>query len=294
MLGNQILKTPTSIFQGGRKTNLGILRVILAEMRKNYKQFFFTYYTLFWVLFLPLGNGLLYYFMYLPFTKTFIQFEWLGHSYPSMDIIGFTLIGQLAYTFFLSTLLAGAIFDREREQGTFEIMLLSPANRLAILLGNTFGASIRYLWLLVGTLFFFSFSFSIGIQINDFAAVFLSLLLSLLALLTFGLSLAAFSIHSRRGGLIAIACQEPVAYVSGLVVPQNALPQTLAQAGYLIPLTIGLIALRLSLLGGALLQDIQLLLLALVVMIVVYVVLAHYLIKVAEKSAKAKGTLAMF
>lgn len=283
----------TSIFRGGKKINLIVLRVILAEMRKNYKQFFFTYYTLFWILILPLSNGILYYFMYLPFTKSSISFEWLGRIL-TVDIIGFTLVGQLAYTFFLSTLLAGAIFEWERAQGTFEMMLLSPANRLAILLGNTFGASIRYLWLLIGTVFFFSFSFNIGILVNDFIAVFLSLLLSLLALLTFGLTLAAFSIYSRRGGLIAIACQEPVAYVSGLVVPQNALPQTLAQAGYLIPLTIGLIALRLSLLGGALLQDIELLLLSLLIMIVVYVVLAHFLIKIAEKSAKTKGTLALF
>jgi ABC-2 type transport system permease protein len=262
-------------------------------MRKNYKQFFFTYYTLFWVLILPSGNGLLYYFMYLPFTRTIIPFEWLGHSL-NIDIVGFTLIGQLVYTFFLSTLMAGAIFDREREQGTFELVLLSPSNRLAILLGNTLGTSIRYLWLMIGTIAIFSLSFNVGILINDFAAVFLSLLLSFLALLTFGLSLAAFSIHSRRGGLIAIACQEPVAYVSGLVVPQNALPQTLAQAGYLIPLTIGLIAMRLSLLGGAMLQDIQLLLGVLLIMIVVYVVLAHFLVKIAEKSAKEKGTLALF
>jgi ABC-2 type transport system permease protein len=262
-------------------------------MRKNYAQFFFSYYTLFWVLILPFSNGLLYYFMYLPFTKTIIPFEWLGQVL-NVDIIGFTLIGQLVYTFFLSTLMAGAIFDREREQGTFEIMLLSPANRLAILLGNTFGTSIRYLWLMIGTVFFFSFSFNVGIQVNDFAAVSLSLLLSLLALLAFGLCLAAFSIYSRRGGLITIACQEPVAFVSGLVVPQNALPQMLAQAGYLIPLTIGLIAMRLSLLGGATLQDIQLLFGVLLIMTVVYVVLAHFLIKIAEKNAKAKGTLALF
>ena len=272
---------------------MSVLRIILAEMRKNYKQFFFTYYTLFWVLVLPLGNGLLYYFMYLPFTKTIVPLEWLGQVL-NLDIIGFTLIGQLLYTFFLSTLMAGAIFDREREQGTFEMVLLSPANRLAILLGNTFGTSIRYLWLMIGTLFLFSLSFNVGIQIKDFIAVFLSLLLSFLSLLAFGLSLAAFSIHSRRGGLIAIACQEPVAYMSGLVVPQNALPQTLAQAGYLLPLTIGLLAIRLSLLCGALLQDIQVLLAVLLIMIAVYVVLAHFLIKIAEKSAKAKGTLALF
>jgi len=287
------LRTLTFIFRGGSKANLGVPRVIFAEMRKNYAQFFFTYYTLFWTLILPLGNGLLYYFMYLPFTKTIISFEWL-EQVLKLDVIGFTLIGQLVYTFFMSTLTASAIFDREREQGTFEMVLLSPANRLAILLGNTVGTSIRYLWLMIGVVAVFAFSFNVGILINDFAAVFLSFLLSFLALLAFGLCLAAFSIHSRRGGLIAIACQEPVAYVSGLVVPQSALPQTLAQAGYLIPLTIGLIALRLSFLGGALLQDVQLLLASLLIMIIVYVVLAHFLIKFAEKSAKAKGTLALF
>lgn len=287
------MKTLTFIFQGGKKANLSILRVIFAEMRKNYLQFFFTYYTIFWTLILPLGNGLLYYFMFLSFTKTIVPFEWLGQAL-NWDIIGFTLVGQLVYTFFMSTLTASAIFDREREQGTFEIMLLSPANRLAILLGNTVGTSIRYLWLMIGVVALFAFSFNVGILIKDFIAVFLSLLLSFLALLAFGLSLAAFSIHSRRGGLIAISCQEPVSYISGVVVPQTALPQALAQAGYLIPLAIGLIALRLSLLSGASVQDIQLLLVSLLVMIVVYVILAHFLIKFAEKSAKAKGTLALF
>jgi len=42
------------------------------------------------------------------------------------------------------------------------------------------------------------------------------------------------------------------------------------------------------------LQDIQLLLMSLLVMIVVYVVLAHFLVRIAEKSAKAKGTLTFF
>lgn len=261
-------------------------------MKKNYAQFFFSYGSIFWFLILPFGNGLLFYFIYLPFTKISIPFDWLGNIIE-MDIVGFTLIGQLLYSFFVSTLLAGAWFDRERWQGTFEIMLLTPANRMAILLGNMLGVSLRYLWLMVGTIIVFTFSFNVGFLINDLLAVFLSLALSYLALLAFGLPLAAFFIHSRRGVTLGTAAQEPVAFISGLVVPQKALPQTVAQIGYLVPLTIGLLAMRLTLLGGATLQDVRNLLLSLLVMAVAYVIFSHFLIGIAEKSAKAKGTLAL-
>src|SRR5215472_16560115 len=114
---------------------MSFLRVVKAEVRKYYAQQFVSYRTAFWFLILPFGNGLLYYSMYLPFTNHLIPFSWLGHI-ATVDIVGFTLVGQLLYTFFVGVALSGSAFDQERFQGTFEAMLLTPANRLAILVGG--------------------------------------------------------------------------------------------------------------------------------------------------------------
>lgn len=272
---------------------MSFLSVILAQAKKNYAQFFFGYSSIFWFLLLPFANGLLFYFMYLPFTRTTILFEWFGHIL-NVDIIGFTLIGQLLYSFYISTLISGSLLDLERQQGTFEAMLLTPANRMALLLGNTLGLSMRYLWLMVGVIVVFTFFFRVNFLISDFIAVLLTLLCSYLALVAFGLFLAALFIYSRRGALIGVASQEPVAFIAGVTIPQNAMPKGLAQTGYLIPLSIGLISMRLVLLGGTSLADVQIALISLLIMTVVYVVLAHFLIVIAEKSAKAAGTLTQF
>ena len=99
----------------------------------------------FWTLALPLGNGLYLYFLYLPFAVRSVSLE-LNTSWYTLDLVGFTLIGQLLYTFFTMMLLSGSIFDREREQGTLEALLLSPANRLAVILGGALASAINYVW----------------------------------------------------------------------------------------------------------------------------------------------------
>ena len=109
-------------------------RVVLAEALKNLKVYFFSARTLLWALALPLGNGLYLYFLYLPFAAKSVNLQFSGATY-TMDLVGFTVIGQLLYSFFTMMLLAGASFDSERWQGTLEALLLSPANRVAILLG---------------------------------------------------------------------------------------------------------------------------------------------------------------
>src|SRR5712692_9238224 len=119
------------------------LRVVRAEFVKYFVQQFVTFRTAFCFLIFPFANGLLFYSMYLPFTSRLIPFNVLGFT-VGVDILGFTLIGQLLYGFFAGVSLAGSQFDLERSQGTFEAMLLTPASRIAILLGFLGGAAAQY------------------------------------------------------------------------------------------------------------------------------------------------------
>lgn len=265
----------------------------MAEMEKNIKQFFFTVRTLFWTLMLPFGNGLYLYFLYLPFAAKSVSVEF-NASWYSLDLVGFTLIGQLLYTFYTMMLLSGSAFEREREQGTLETLLLSPANRLAVIFGGALASAFNYVWFLFGLLLSWVAFLGVKIVISDFLALFASVVLSYLSLVMLGMCFEALFVYSRRGGMYATMMQEPIMFFSGLVFPLQAMPRTLLSISYLIPLTFGLLSLRLTLLGGASLFDVAVPLLALAFMALAFFVLAAWLIGYAERKAKVKATLAQF
>jgi ABC-2 type transport system permease protein len=174
-------------------------RVVLAETTKSLKVYFFSARTLFWALALPLGNGLYLYFLYLPFAAQSVSLQFNAASF-TIDLVGFTIIGQLLYSFFTMMLLAGASFDAERWQGTLEVLLLSPANRLAILLGGALANAVNYMWMLVALVVSWVAFIHVNVFVTDFLALFASLMLSYLAMVSLGMCLETVDIYSRRGG----------------------------------------------------------------------------------------------
>jgi ABC-2 type transport system permease protein len=268
-------------------------RVILAEATKSLKIYFFSSRTLFWTLALPLANGFYLYFLYLPFATSSVDLQFIGTRHR-IDLVGFTVVGQLLYTFFTMMLLAGAAFDAERWQGTLETVLLSPANRIAILLGGALANALNYVWMLVALVLSWIAFIQANVFIADFLALSLSFLLSYLAIVALGMCLEAFEIYSRRGSMITAWFQEPMMFLSGQVFPLQSMPAFLLPLSYLLPLTFGLIAVRLTLLGGATLTEVAVPLVALVIMIVFFSVLARLMVGYAERRAKAKATLTMF
>lgn len=268
-------------------------RVVLTEAAKNIKQHFFTARVLFWALALPLGNGLYLFFLYLPFDAKTVNLEFNASNF-TLDLAGFTLIGQLLYSFFTMMLLAGVAFDTERWQGTLESVLLSPANRVAVLLGMAFANTLNYMWLLMGTLLSWVIFLNVTVLINDILALFASVLLSYLSLVALGMSIEAFCIYSRRAHMYATMLQEPIMFLSGLIFPLQSMPKALLPISYLLPLTFGLISVRLTLLGGASIFDVAVPLIILTLMVTVFSALAVWLIGYAERSAKRKATLTQF
>jgi len=83
-------------------------------------------------------------------------------------------------------------------------------------------------------------------------------------------------------------------FLSGLIFPLQSMPRALLPFSYLLPLTFGLVALRLTLLGGASVTEVANPLIALLLMTAVFLALSVWLIGYAERSAKAKATLTQF
>ncbi len=270
-----------------------ILRVIFAEIKKNFRQFFFSSRVLSWTLVLPLCNALYLYFLYLPFDPKLINLEF-SNAVFALDPVGFTIVGQLLYSFFTMMILSGAIFDSERQQGTLESVLLSPANRVAILLGGALANAVNYVWVLIGVLVSWVAFLNVNPRVNDFSALFASIVLSYASIVVLGMCIEAFFIHSRRGIMYGTMLQEPVMFLSGLIFPLQVMPKPLLSISYLLPLTFGLISVRLTLLGGASMFDVAVPLCILLSMVVIFAVLAVWLIGYAEHNAKVRATLAEF
>ena len=268
-------------------------RVVLAEAVKSLKIYFFSARTLFWALALPLGNGLYLYFLYLPFAAKSVSLQFSGSTY-TIDLVGFTIIGQLLYSFFTMMILAGGSFDSERWQGTLEALLLSPANRVAILLGGALANAVNYMWMLVALVLSWVAVFRVNIFVTDPFALFLSLILSYLAIMALGTCMETVDIYSRLGSTIVGSFQEPMMFLSGQIFPLQSMPTFLLPFSYLLPLTFGLMAVRLALLGGASIYALTIPLAALACMVIVLLILARLLVSHAERRAKAKGTLTQF
>ena len=268
-------------------------RVVLAEAVKSLKVYFFSARTLFWALALPLGNGLYLYFLYLPFAAKSVNLQFSGSIY-TIDLVGFTIIGQLLYSFFTMMLLAGSSFDSERWQGTLEALLLSPANRVAILLGGALANAVNYMWMLIALVLSWIAFFHVNIFVTDPFALFASLILSYLAIVALGMCMETAGIYSRLGTTLVTSFQEPMMFLSGQIFPLQSMPSFLLPFSYLLPLTFGLMAVRLTLLGGAPIHVLTIPLAALVCMIIIFLILARLLVNQAERRAKAKGTLTQF
>jgi len=268
-------------------------RVVLAEAAKNLKVYFFSARTLVWALALPLGNGLYLYFLYLPFAAQSVNLQFNGATF-TIDLVGFTIIGQMLYSFFTMMLLAGASFDAERWQGTLEALLLSPANRLAILLGGALANAVNYMWMLVALVVSWIAFIHVNVFVTDFLALFASLMLSYLAMVSLGMCLETVDIYSRRGSIFTTWLQEPVMFLSGQIFPLQSMPTFLLPLSYLLPLTFGLMAVRLTLFGGASMYEVAMPLAALVCMAVVFFALTRLFVNYAERRAKANATLTQF
>jgi ABC-2 type transport system permease protein len=191
-------------------------------------------------------------------------------------------------------LLAGTSFDSERWQGTLEALLLSPANRVAILLGGALANAVNYMWMLVALVLSWVAFFHVNIFLTDPFALFVSLILSYLAIVALGMCMETAGIYSRLGTTLVGSFQEPMMFLSGQIFPLQSMPSFLLPFSYLLPLTFGLMAVRLALLGGASICALTIPLIALACMIIIFLILARLLVNHAERRAKAKGNLTQF
>ncbi|MGP3790563.1 ABC transporter permease [Pseudomonas sp. B392_1p] len=158
------------------------------------------------------------------------------------------LIGALSM---LQTLLIAALsVAREREQGTFDQLLVTPLTPFQILIGKAIPAIL--VGLLQSTIIFLVILFWFQIPMNGSVwLLYAGLLVFNIAAVGVGLSVSAVSLNMQQAMLYTFLLIMPLMLLSGLLTPVKNMPEVLQIATYVNPLRFGMDIVRRVYLEGA-------------------------------------------
>ncbi len=225
----------------------------------------------------------------------------LGLLYASTgarSFVGFEVLGGIMISFWGNVLWSMASqFNWDKQVGLFEIYLTSPAPVSAILVGMSLGGIVNtvpsaVLVAIAGWLFF-----SPPVS-PSWLAVGLTFALTLASLYAMGMILSSLYLaYGREAESINEALHEPVSLISGVYFPSignlSPFPFAVQAAASLIPLTIGMDALRRSLFFSQGISSIYLHLIALAIMGVSLLLLSSRAMNVLEEKGRREGTISV-
>ncbi|MFX0091475.1 MAG: ABC transporter permease [Candidatus Hodarchaeota archaeon] len=254
---------------------------------------FFRPAILFWNLIFPIFWGLQFYFQYLPFGAQEIT-DTLFNISVQIPLVGYTLTGQFIWLLFVNASIYGGVFFLyERETQTLETLLMSPASRVAVMLGATTAGLLNFFWFLIASSVILVL-LRVPLVINDVLACFLGLGVTVSAMIATGLFFQGLFIGSRIGGSLGTAIQEPMIFFSGLAFPVRYLPRFFIVIALSLPLSYGLFIFRGTVLAGLVLQDIIVPLIFLSILTLVMLVMGIQINRMIEAKIKKDATTTLF
>jgi ABC-2 type transport system permease protein len=227
-----------------------------------------------------------------------LAFSILYLSIGAGSLVGFAVLGGVMVSFWGNVLWSMASqFNWDKQEGLFEIYITSPASITAILIGMSIGGIVgtvpsAMIVTLMGWAIFHP------VVAASWPAVALTFLLTLASLYALGMMLSSlYLVYGREAESMNNVLQEPVSMVSGLYFPSignfSPFPFAVQVAASLIPLTIGMDALRKSLFAAQGLEVVYPNLIALLVMAVILLAAASYSLKALENKGRRDGTIAV-
>lgn len=175
---------------------------------------------------------------------------------PNLESRWNIMPGLIATLSMLQTLLIAALsVAREREQGTFDQLLVTPLTPMQILVGKAVPAIL--IGLIQSTIILLVIRFWFGIPMaGSIISLYLGLLTFTIAAVGIGLSISALSLTMQQAMLYAFLLLMPLMLLSGLLTPVRNMPEALQLATCINPLRFGLTIVRRVYLEGATLRDV--------------------------------------
>ena len=205
------------------------------------------------------------------------------------------VLGGILSTYWISVLWGmGAQLYWEKQQGQLQLYFAAPCSRMAILTGMAVGGMLTTT---VRTVFSIAVGFGVlGVRIGPFSPGLLVVvfLLTMAALYALGMTLSSlFLLYGREAWHLSNALQEPVFFLSGLYFPLRSLGALGAVAAGLVPLGLGVDAMRQVLMGARAhgFLPVRTEVAILVVFAVLFLVLARIALAWLEGLSKREGRL---
>jgi len=210
--------------------------------------------------------------------------------------VGFVVIGGAMTAFWMNIMWSmSSQLYWEKEQGNLALYIMSPSSMMAVLLGMAMGGMVATI-LRAGVITILgSLLFHVSYAVVSFWQLFIVLVLTMLALYGMGMmSASVFLLLSREAYHFVNLAQEPVYLFSGFYFPVKSMGLWVSMLASLIPLTLGLDAMRqLAFPGGAALGflTVPVEIAILIVLSALFLVGAWWLLRYMEKLAIQEGRL---
>jgi ABC-2 type transport system permease protein len=213
------------------------------------------------------------------------------------EYLGFVVLGGAMTAFWLNVIwMMAAQLYWEKDQGNLELYFTAPMDLMAVLCGMALGGMLSSCFralvvLVVGTVLY-----GVTFSVEQWGLLLAVFFLTLAALYGLGMMLSSlFVLWGREAWHMTQLLQEPMYFVSGLNFPVGRLGFLGALAIALIPLAVGLDAMRQLAFSASAIDfgtpspEVEALIL--VVMVVVFVALARAFLRTMERLARHEGRL---
>jgi ABC-2 type transport system permease protein len=219
------------------------------------------------------------------------------HAPP--EFTGFVVLGGAMTAYWLNVLwqMASQLYW-EKETGNLELYIMAPTSRMAILLGMALGGIVATTVRALAVIFLGTIIFRVEVTIVSGPQLLGVFILTLIALYGLGMLFSSlFLLFGREAWHLSNLLQEPVFLLSGFYFPVKALGFAVALSASIIPITLGLDAMR-QLLFPEMMARLKLLpvgyeLIGLTVLSVLFLLLAHQALRYMEDLARREGRLTL-
>jgi len=162
------------------------------------------------------------------------------------DYVGFVVVGGAMTAFWMNVLwsMASQLYW-DKDAGNLELYVLSPGPMMAILVGMSVGGLVMTGTRATAIMVICSLLFNVSYQVSSLPMLFLVFMVTMAALYGMGMIMASvFLATGREAWHISNLLQEPIFLASGFYFPVKAMGPWVATAASIIPLTLGLDAIR--------------------------------------------------
>lgn len=263
--------------------------VCLAEIIKQRKNYYNSWTNFISLLLWPVLVYFTTFFTYYSFDISLLKKYEISSK---EDLLIFLIIGALGYNCFFAMVQGAFQILKERENGTLEMIYLTPANRLALLYGRALGGFFQSTWLF--TLFFTVIIIFMGnIDIGKLVTLILSYLILFFCSIIWGGFMNALFMTSRDSSFWFSVCDEPMNFFSGVKIPVSSFPPFVRVLAAFFPLYYCLDVMRIILLAPNL-QVHFMHLCNLFISVIMLVLITYFISCVSEGRNRKTGNLQLF